>query len=195
MTPLKVFRTTSGTASVLIPHDAAANIPQSLLVITLVSNFGTFLLYMMTCIIAIVAFQEHHSVSWIQTCGRSGVRPPGESGSACSSILIGPFSVAGMSWKEPYIALGSLQFGAVYGVIPSLRRARRKPSRYWLSLQRKSEQSKDSRLGSRFVERLPNASVRPDSARTLGRLDSGSCGQASLRCGGLLLPARIAVTP
>ena len=27
---------------------------------TLVSNFGTFLLYMMTCIVAMLAFQEHH---------------------------------------------------------------------------------------------------------------------------------------
>jgi len=31
------------------------------LIITLLSNFGTFLLYMTTCIVAIVAFREHHS--------------------------------------------------------------------------------------------------------------------------------------
>src|SRR5712692_7199026 len=42
-------------------HDVAAKIPQSLLVVTLVSNFGTFLLYMMTCVVAIVAFREHHA--------------------------------------------------------------------------------------------------------------------------------------
>src|SRR6266852_9483961 len=41
-------------------HDLAAKIPQSLLVVTQMSNFGTFLLYMMTCIICIVAFREHH---------------------------------------------------------------------------------------------------------------------------------------
>ena len=34
--------------------------PQQLLVITLISNFGTFLLYMMSCIVAMVAFHEHH---------------------------------------------------------------------------------------------------------------------------------------
>src|SRR5262249_15659959 len=35
----------------IFSHDTAAKIPQSLLVVTLMSNFGTFLLYMMTCIV------------------------------------------------------------------------------------------------------------------------------------------------
>src|SRR5581483_9038448 len=42
-------------------HDLAAKIPQSLLVTTLVSNFGTFLLYMMTCIVSMMAFSEHQT--------------------------------------------------------------------------------------------------------------------------------------
>ena len=42
------------------PH-AYADAAQHLLIITLISNFGTFLLYMTTCIVAIVAFREHHS--------------------------------------------------------------------------------------------------------------------------------------
>jgi hypothetical protein len=29
--------------------------------------------------------------------------------------LIGPFSVAGMSWKEPYIALGIAAVWGIYG--------------------------------------------------------------------------------
>src|SRR5207237_8716221 len=45
----------------IFSHDLAASIPQSLVVMTLVSNFGTFLLYMMTCVVAIVAFREHHT--------------------------------------------------------------------------------------------------------------------------------------
>ena len=36
-------------------------LPNTVLIITLISNFGTFLLYMTTCIVAIVAFREHHS--------------------------------------------------------------------------------------------------------------------------------------
>ena len=42
------------------PH-AYVTLPNSMLIITLISNFGTFLLYMTTCIVAIVAFREHHS--------------------------------------------------------------------------------------------------------------------------------------
>jgi len=100
----------------IFPHDTAANIPQSLLVITLASNFGTFLLYMMTCIIAIVAFQEHH-----QFHGFKHVVVPvfGLVANLLCMLfyLIGPFSVAGMSWKEPYIALGIAAVWGVYGVI------------------------------------------------------------------------------
>src|ERR1035438_1910985 len=42
------------------PH-AYVTLPNSMLIITLISNFGTFLLYMTTCIVAIVAFKEHHT--------------------------------------------------------------------------------------------------------------------------------------
>ena len=35
-------------------------LPNGLALVTLVSNFGTFMLYMLTCYVAIVAFREHH---------------------------------------------------------------------------------------------------------------------------------------
>jgi basic amino acid/polyamine antiporter, APA family len=100
----------------IISHDAAANIPQSLLIITLASNFGTFLLYMMTCIIAIVAFREHQSFH-----GFKHVVVPvfGLLANLLCMLfyLIGPFSVAGMSWKEPFVALGIAAVWALYGVV------------------------------------------------------------------------------
>ena len=100
----------------IISHDAAANIPQSLLIITLASNFGTFLLYMMTCIIAIVAFREHQSFH-----GFKHVVVPvfGLLANLLCMLfyLIGPFSVAGMSWKEPFVALGIAAVWAIYGVV------------------------------------------------------------------------------
>jgi APA family basic amino acid/polyamine antiporter len=100
----------------IISHDAAANIPQSLLIITLASNFGTFLLYMMTCIIAIVAFREHQSFH-----GFKHVAIPvfGLLANLLCMLfyLIGPFSVAGMSWKEPFVALGIAAIWALYGVV------------------------------------------------------------------------------
>ena len=44
----------------------AAWIPNSFITVTLISNFGTFLLYMLTCWIAIVAFREHHTFNGIK---------------------------------------------------------------------------------------------------------------------------------
>ena len=100
----------------IFPHDTAANIPQSLLIITLASNFGTFLLYMMTCIIAIVAFQEHHMFN-----GFKHVAIPvfGLVANLLCMLfyLVGPFLVAGMSWKEPYVALGVAAVWGIYGFI------------------------------------------------------------------------------
>ena len=64
----------------IFSHDTAAKIPQSLLVVTLVSNFGTFLLYMMTCIVAMMAFTRAPHVQHVQAHRRAGVRPGGEPG-------------------------------------------------------------------------------------------------------------------
>jgi amino acid transporter len=100
----------------IIPHDTAANIPQSLLIITLASNFGTFLLYMMTCIVTIVAFREHHTFHGFK---HMVVPVFGLLANLLCMLfyLVGPFSVTGMSWKEPYFALGIAAVWGVYGAI------------------------------------------------------------------------------
>jgi basic amino acid/polyamine antiporter, APA family len=107
------------------PHDTGAAIPQSLLIITLTSNFGTFLLYMMTCIVAIVAFREHHSFH-----GFKHVVVPvfGLLANLLCMLfyLVGPFSVAGMSFKEPYIALGIAALWGIYGGIYFLGASKKK---------------------------------------------------------------------
>jgi amino acid transporter len=94
----------------------AAVIPNSLLIVTLISNFGTFLLYMMTCIVAIVAFREHKSFQ-----GFKHVVIPVfglVANLACMIFyLVGPFMVAGMSKKEPFIALGFAALWGIYGLI------------------------------------------------------------------------------
>jgi len=69
---------------------------------------------MMTCIIAIIAFREHHSFH-----GFKHVVVP-VFGLVANLLcllfyLIGPFSVAGMSWKEPYVALGIAALWGIYG--------------------------------------------------------------------------------
>jgi amino acid transporter len=89
-------------------------VPNSFLITTLVSNFGTFLLYMTTCIVAIVAFKEHHSFNGIKhfVIPIFGLL----ANLACMLFyLIGPFSVAGMSWHESYIALGAAFLWGLYG--------------------------------------------------------------------------------
>jgi amino acid transporter len=94
--------------------DQAAALPNSLLVATLVSNFGTFLLYMLTCIIAIVAFREHHMFN-----GFKHVVVPvfGLIANLLCMLfyLIGPKVVANMSPLEPYVALGIAGFWGLYG--------------------------------------------------------------------------------
>jgi APA family basic amino acid/polyamine antiporter len=92
-----------------------AKLPNTLVIVTLISNFGTFLLYMMTCVIAIVAFKEHHTFNGFKhmVVPVFGLL----ANLACMLFyLIGPFTVSGMSWHEPYIALAVAAVWGIYGV-------------------------------------------------------------------------------
>jgi APA family basic amino acid/polyamine antiporter len=92
-----------------------AKLPNTLVIVTLISNFGTFLLYMTTCVIAIVAFKEHHSFNGFKhmVVPVFGLL----ANLACMLFyLIGPFTVSGMSWHEPYIALAVAAVWGIYGV-------------------------------------------------------------------------------
>ena len=94
--------------------ESYAKLPNTLLLITLISNFGTFLLYMTTCIVAIVAFREHHMFNGFKhfVVPVFGLL----ANLACMLFyLIGPWSVPGMSVKEPYIALGVAAAWGAYG--------------------------------------------------------------------------------
>jgi APA family basic amino acid/polyamine antiporter len=108
------------------PH-AYTWLPNSMVVITLISNFGTFLLYMTTCIVAIVAFREHHSFHGFKHMVVPVFGLLANFG-CMLFYLLGPFSVAGMSWHEPYIALGvSLLWivsGGIYFAASSKKRGK-----------------------------------------------------------------------
>jgi amino acid transporter len=96
-------------------NSLAGAMPNSLLIVTLVSNFGTFMLYGLTCVIAMVAFHQHHTFSGI----RHFVIPifGALANLACMLFyLIGPFSVSGMSKMEPFIALGVAGVWGAYGL-------------------------------------------------------------------------------
>jgi amino acid transporter len=101
------------------------SLPNTLVIVTLVSNFGTFLLYMLTCIIAIVAFREHHSFNGFKhmVVPVFGLL----ANLACMLFyLVGPFLVSGMSPKEPYIALAVCAVWGIYGGVYFMRASKRK---------------------------------------------------------------------
>jgi basic amino acid/polyamine antiporter, APA family len=112
--------------------DAYTKLPNTLLIVTLVSNFGTFMLYMMTCFIAMVAFKEHHSFSGFK---HMFVPIFGLVANLICMLfyLIGPFTVAGMSWKEPYIALGVAGVWGVYGAAYFLKSSKTKKREMFLT--------------------------------------------------------------
>jgi amino acid transporter len=94
-------------------------IPNSLVFVTLISNFGTFLLYMTTCVVAIVAFREHHMFSGFKHLVVPIFGIIANLGCMLFFLLAPlpgtPFQVSGMSWHEPYIALGVAALWGLYG--------------------------------------------------------------------------------
>ncbi|HXB68691.1 MAG TPA: APC family permease [Candidatus Acidoferrales bacterium] len=100
-------------------HDGMAALPNSLLTMTLASNFGTFLLYALSCIICMVAYHKHAKFSMV----RHLLIPLFGLGAnlACMIFyLVGPFMGYGTS-KEPLLALGIAAVWGIYGGIYFVR--------------------------------------------------------------------------
>jgi amino acid transporter len=100
-----------------------ARLPNTLVIVTLVSNFGTFMLYMLTCLVAMVAFRQHHLWSGF----RHVVVPMFGllANLVCMLFyLVGPFMVSGMSKKEPFIALLFCFAWGLYGAVYFFRASR-----------------------------------------------------------------------
>ncbi len=96
--------------------ETAKSIPNSLLIIALTSNFGTFMLYMLTNVAAIVAFREHHTFNGFKhmVVPVFGI----VANFLCMLFyLVGPIPgiVEGMSWKESYLALAVAAVWGIYG--------------------------------------------------------------------------------
>jgi amino acid transporter len=103
-----------------------AKLPNTLVIITLVSNFGTFLLYMVTNFVAIVAFRKHHTFHGFK---HMVVPVFGIVANAVCMLfyLVGPFAVSGMSVKEPYIALAVCAAWGIYGAVYFSGSKKKKP--------------------------------------------------------------------
>jgi len=100
-------------------HDKMAALPNSLLTITLASNFGTFLLYMLSCFICIVAYNKHPKFNVVKhlVIPVFGLL----ANLACmAAYLVLPFLGIGTK-MEPWLALGIAGVWAVYGGIYFLR--------------------------------------------------------------------------
>jgi basic amino acid/polyamine antiporter, APA family len=105
-------------------HDAMAALPNSLLAITLTSNFGTFILYALSCFLCIVAFHKRPDYSPVRHLLIPGFGLLANL--ACmTAYLIVPFLGYG-TWKEPYLALGISAVWGIYGGIYFLRSSKAK---------------------------------------------------------------------
>src|SRR5215470_1840954 len=96
-------------------HDKMAALPNSLLTVTLASNFGTFLLYMLSCVTCLVCFHKHPKFKFVRhlVIPLFGLL----ANLACMAFyLIGPFMGYGTK-MEPLIALGIAIVWGIYGGI------------------------------------------------------------------------------
>jgi basic amino acid/polyamine antiporter, APA family len=103
-----------------------SKLPNTLVIVTLVSNFGTFLLYMLTNFVAIVAFRKHDSFHGFK---HMVVPVFGLVANLVCMLfyIVGPFMVSGMSFKESFIALGVCAAWGVYGGVHFMRNSQTKP--------------------------------------------------------------------
>ena len=102
-----------------LSHDAMAALPNSLLAVTLCSNFGTFLLYMLSCVTCIVGYHNHPNYKPVRHLFIPvfGVL----ANLACMlAYLVLPFMGIGTK-PEPFTALGVAAVWAIYGGIYFLR--------------------------------------------------------------------------
>ncbi len=100
-------------------HDKMAALPQTILLVTLTSNFGTFLLYALSCFICVVAYHKHPKFNALKhlVVPVFGLL----ANLICMAFyLIGPFIGIGTK-MEPLLALGIAGVWAIYGGIYFLR--------------------------------------------------------------------------
>ena len=92
-----------------------AAMPNSLLTVTLASNFGTFVLYALSCIICLVGFHNHPSFSPLRHLVIPVFGLVANLG-CMAFYLIGPFLGYGTK-MEPLLALGIAAVWGIYGGI------------------------------------------------------------------------------
>ncbi|MGA2085130.1 MAG: APC family permease [Terracidiphilus sp.] len=105
-------------------HDTLAGLPNSLLTITLTSNFGTFILYALSCLLCIVAYHKRPDYNVVLHLLIPGFGLLANL--VCMAFyLISPVFGLG-TFKEPLLALGISAVWGIYGAIYFLRSSKAK---------------------------------------------------------------------
>ena len=107
-----------------LPHDTLAKLPNSLLTITLTSNFGTFILYALSCFLCIVAYHKRpdHNLLMHTLIPGFGLL----ANLTCMAFyLIGPFFNLGTK-MEPLSALGISALWGLYGAYYFVKTSKKK---------------------------------------------------------------------
>jgi basic amino acid/polyamine antiporter, APA family len=105
-------------------HDTLAALPNSLLAITLTSNFGTFILYALSCFLCIVAYHKRPDFNPILHLLIPGFGLLANL-TCMAFYLIGPAFNLGTS-KEPLLALGISLVWGIYGAIYFIKSSKKK---------------------------------------------------------------------
>jgi amino acid transporter len=102
-----------------LSHDRMAALPNSLLTITLASNFGTFVLYALSCVICIVAFHKHPMFNPVKHLLIPVLGLLANLVCMAAYVVL-PFMGIGTK-MEPLAALGIAAVWAIYGGIYFMR--------------------------------------------------------------------------
>ncbi|MGA2851601.1 MAG: APC family permease [Terracidiphilus sp.] len=105
-------------------HDQLAALPNSLGVVTLTSNFGTFILYALSCFLCIVAFHKRPDYNVVLHLLIPGFGLLANL-TCMAFYLVGPIFNLG-TFKEPLFALGISAIWGIYGAIYFLRSSQAK---------------------------------------------------------------------
>ena len=107
-----------------LPHDKMAALPNSLLALTLTSNFGTFILYGLSCLLCIIAYSERHDKNILMHYLIPGFGLLANL-TCMAFYLAGPFFGLGTK-MEPLTALGISAVWGLYGAVYFLRSSKAK---------------------------------------------------------------------
>jgi amino acid transporter len=105
-------------------HNTLAALPNSLLAITLTSNFGTFILYALSCFLCIVAYHKRPDYNVVLHLLIPGF------GLIANIVLMAYYLISPIfglgTFKEPLLALGISAVWGIYGAVYFLRSSKAK---------------------------------------------------------------------